>query len=90
MGDGPWDVGLMGGQTEYVRVPYADQGLNLIPDSVSDEQALFVGDILLQDFGLLAFRRFRRRHGACHWCGTYGNLYFALCDAEETEAYHCL
>lgn len=40
----------MGGQTEYVRVPYADQGLNLIPDSVSDEQALFVGDILATGF----------------------------------------
>ena len=39
-----------GGQTEYVRVPYADQGLNLIPDSVSDEQALFVGDILATGF----------------------------------------
>ena len=28
----------------------ADQGLNLIPDSVSDEQALFVGDILATGF----------------------------------------
>ena len=27
-------------------VPYADQGLNKIPDEVSDEQALFVGDVL--------------------------------------------
>ena len=35
-----------GGQAEYVRVPYADNGLTLIPDNVSDEQALFVGDIL--------------------------------------------
>ena len=35
-----------GGQTEYVRVPLATQGLNRIPDSVSDEQALFVGDVL--------------------------------------------
>ena len=35
-----------GGQAEYVRVPHADQGLNRIPDTVSDEQALFVGDIL--------------------------------------------
>ena len=39
-----------GGQTEYVRVPYADQGLNRIPDSVTDEQALFVGDILATGF----------------------------------------
>ena len=34
------------GQAEYVRVPYADNGLTPIPDNVSDEQALFVGDIL--------------------------------------------
>ena len=29
-----------------MRVPHADQGRNRIPDSVTDEQALFVGDIL--------------------------------------------
>ncbi|MBQ3148882.1 MAG: alcohol dehydrogenase catalytic domain-containing protein, partial [Alistipes sp.] len=39
-----------GGHAEYVRVPYADQGLNRIPDSVSDEQALFVGDVLATGF----------------------------------------
>ena len=35
-----------GGQAEYVRVPFADQGLNKIPDGVTDRQALFVGDVL--------------------------------------------
>ena len=46
--NGGWALGcrIDGGQAEYVRVPYADQGLNKIPDTVSDEQALFVGDIL--------------------------------------------
>lgn len=46
--DGGWALGcrIDGGQAEYVRVPHADQGLNCIPDTVSDEQALFVGDIL--------------------------------------------
>lgn len=46
--NGGWALGcrIDGGQTEYVRVPLADNGLNLIPDSVSDEQALFVGDVL--------------------------------------------
>ncbi len=46
--EGGWALGcrIDGGQTEYVRVPHADQGLNRIPDGVSDEQALFVGDIL--------------------------------------------
>ena len=50
--NGGWALGcrIDGGQTEYVRGPYADQGLNLIPDSVSDEQALFVGDILATGF----------------------------------------
>ena len=48
----------MEGQAEYVRVPYADRGLNRIPDTVSDEQALFVGDVLATGFGLPAFRDF--------------------------------
>lgn len=45
---GGWALGcrIDGGQTEYVRVPLAEQGLNRIPDSVTDEQALFVGDVL--------------------------------------------
>lgn len=46
--DGGWALGcrIDGGQTEFVRVPYATTGLNKIPESVTDEQALFVGDIL--------------------------------------------
>ena len=50
--DGGWALGcrIDGGQAEYVRVPHADQGLDRIPDSVSDEQALFVGDILATGF----------------------------------------
>lgn len=46
--DGGWALGcrIDGGQAEYVRIPHADQGLNRIPSTVTDEQALFVGDIL--------------------------------------------
>lgn len=49
---GGWALGcrIDGGQTEYVRVPLAEQDLNRIPDSVSDEQALFVGDVLATGF----------------------------------------
>ena len=45
---GGWALGcrIDGGQAEYVRVPYADNGLTVIPDGVADEQALFNGDIL--------------------------------------------
>lgn len=50
--NGGWALGcrIDGGQAEYVRVPYANQGLNKIPETVSDEQALFVGDILATGF----------------------------------------
>ena len=50
--NGGWALGcrIDGGQAEYVRVPYADRGLNRIPDTVSDEQALFVGDVLATGF----------------------------------------
>ena len=46
--DGGWALGcrIDGGQAEYVRVPYADQGLTKIPDGVTDLQALLVGDVL--------------------------------------------
>lgn len=49
---GGWALGcrIDGGQTAYVRVPMANQGLNRIPDSVNDEQALFVGDVLATGF----------------------------------------
>ena len=45
---GGWALGcrIDGGQAEYVRIPYGDNGLTLIPDSVTDEQALFTGDLL--------------------------------------------
>ena len=50
--DGGWALGcrIVGGQAEFVRVPHADQGLDKIPDGVTDEQALFVGDILATGF----------------------------------------
>lgn len=37
--------GFSGGQAEYVRVPYADIGPIKVPDSLSDEQVLFLSDI---------------------------------------------
>ena len=45
---GGWELGckIDGCQAEYVRVPYADMGLSKLPDNVTYENALFVGDIL--------------------------------------------
>ncbi len=38
--------GYAGGQAEYVRVPMADVGPMKVPEGMSDEQALFLSDIL--------------------------------------------
>ncbi|MBL9105268.1 MAG: glutathione-dependent formaldehyde dehydrogenase [Myxococcales bacterium] len=37
--------GYAGGQAEFVRVPFADVGALRVPDGLSDEQVLFLGDI---------------------------------------------
>lgn len=46
--EGGWALGcrIDGGQAEYVRIPFADQGLTKIPEEESDEEALFTGDLL--------------------------------------------
>lgn len=46
--EGGWELGcrIDGGQAEYVRVPTADMSCTRIPDSITYEQALFVGDVL--------------------------------------------
>ncbi|WP_151632417.1 zinc-dependent alcohol dehydrogenase [Noviherbaspirillum aerium] len=38
--------GYAGGQAEYVRVPFADVGPIKVPDGLTDEQVLFLSDIL--------------------------------------------
>jgi threonine dehydrogenase-like Zn-dependent dehydrogenase len=38
--------GYQGGQAEYVRVPFADVGCLKVPEHLTDEQVLFLSDIL--------------------------------------------
>ncbi len=45
-GHGEFFGNLGGGQAEYCVVPLADHTMEPIPDGMSDEQAIFVGDIL--------------------------------------------
>jgi len=45
-GYGHMTGGFAGGQAEYARVPFADFGPLKVPDGVTDEQALFLSDIL--------------------------------------------
>jgi threonine dehydrogenase-like Zn-dependent dehydrogenase len=49
-GHGEYFGGLGGGQAEYVVVPNADHTMENIPDGLTDEQAIFVGDILSTGF----------------------------------------
>lgn len=47
-GGGGWVLGHLidGVQAEYVRVPFADTSVHVLPDGVSDESALMLADIL--------------------------------------------
>lgn len=49
---GGWELGcrIDGGHAEYARIPFADNCLTPLPANVSDEDALFVGDILSSGF----------------------------------------
>ena len=49
---GGWHLGckIDGAQAEYVRVPFANNGLNKLPDNISYQSALFVGDVLASGY----------------------------------------
>ncbi|MGH3480640.1 MAG: zinc-binding dehydrogenase, partial [Nocardioidaceae bacterium] len=52
LGGGGWILGhrIDGTQAEQVRVPFADTSTHALPDSVSDESALMLADILPTSF----------------------------------------
>ncbi len=60
--NGGWALGcrIDGGQAEYVRVPFANQGLNKIPDAISDRQALLLGIYLQQGFGPFVYLKLKK------------------------------
>lgn len=49
---GGWEIGcrINGCQAEYVRVPFVDMSLNILPQNVTYKNALFVGDILASGY----------------------------------------
>jgi len=49
-GYGHFSGGFAGGQSEYVRVPFADTNLLKIPDDVPDEKALYLSDIVCTSY----------------------------------------
>ena len=47
-------------QAEYARVPFADTSVYKVPDELSDEQVLFLADILPTAFEVRCPQRPRR------------------------------
>ena len=52
-GSGETAGGLSGALGEYMRIPHADACLVKVPDDITDEQALFVGDILTTGYSVV-------------------------------------
>ncbi len=72
--------GFSGGQAQYLRVPYADVGPIKVPDEISDEQALFLSDILPTGYvGAEMCNIQPRQTVAVFGCGPVGQLAIKSC-----------
>jgi threonine dehydrogenase-like Zn-dependent dehydrogenase len=77
--------GYAGGQAEYVRVPFADVGPVKIPESVGDEQALFLTDIFPTGWQAAEFCNIQPGDTVAVWgCGPVGQ--FAIASAKMLGA----
>jgi threonine dehydrogenase-like Zn-dependent dehydrogenase len=67
--------GYAGGQAEYLRVPYADVGPIKVPDSLSDEQVLFLSDIFPTGYMGAEFCNLKGGETVAIWgCGPVGQF----------------
>lgn len=65
--------GYSGGQAEYVRVPYANVSPRIIPDHITDEQALFLTDIFPTGWSAIDWARLKGGETvAIFGCGPVG------------------
>jgi threonine dehydrogenase-like Zn-dependent dehydrogenase len=72
--------GYAGGQAQYVRVPFADVGPLKVPAGLSDEQALFLSDILPTGYMGAEFCEIKPGDTIAVWgCGPVGQ--FAIASA---------
>jgi threonine dehydrogenase-like Zn-dependent dehydrogenase len=86
--------GYAGGQAEYVRVPFADVGPIKISPQLSDEQALFLSDILPTGYMAAENADIRPGHVVAVWgCGPVGQFAIKsayLLGAERVVAIDCV
>ena len=72
--------GFAGGQAEYARVPFADFGPMKVPDELTDEQVLFLTDILPTGYMGAEMCNIRKGDTVAVWgCGPVGQ--FAIASA---------
>jgi threonine dehydrogenase-like Zn-dependent dehydrogenase len=72
--------GYAGGQAEYLRVPYANVGPAKVPDSLSDEQALFLSDIFPTGYMAADFCNIKGGELIAVWgCGPVGQMAIRSC-----------
>jgi threonine dehydrogenase-like Zn-dependent dehydrogenase len=65
--------GYAGGQAQYVRVPYADFGPRKVPDSLSDEEVLFLSDIAPTGYAGVKWAEVKPGETVAVWgCGPVG------------------
>ena len=67
--------GYPGGQAEYLRVPFADKTHIKVPDSLTDEQVLFLGDIFPTGWQAAAQCEIEPEDTVAVWgCGPVGQM----------------
>jgi threonine dehydrogenase-like Zn-dependent dehydrogenase len=67
--------GYPGGQAEYLRVPFADKTHIKIPDGMTDEQALFLGDIFPTGWQAAMQCEIEEKDTVAIWgCGPVGQM----------------
>ncbi|MCS3742228.1 zinc-dependent alcohol dehydrogenase [Rhizobium sp. BK661] len=67
--------GYSGGQAEYLRVPYADVGPIKVPEGLTDEQVLFLSDILPTGYMAADFCNIQAGDTIAIWgCGPVGQM----------------
>ncbi|MBZ9748171.1 glutathione-dependent formaldehyde dehydrogenase [Mesorhizobium sp. CO1-1-7] len=86
--------GYPGGQAEYMRVPFADATHVKVPDSLTDEQVLFLGDIFPTGWQAAAQCEIEPTDTVAVWgCGPVGQMAIRsalLLGAKQVVAIDCL
>ncbi len=67
--------GFSGGQSQYVRVPYGDVGALVLPEAISEDQALFLSDIFPTGFMAVDNCNIKEGDTVAVWgCGPVGQF----------------